>query len=284
MKRLAFIVMILAVALSAGATNYKRLTSRMNDHFDHAEWKEVLSTANQMIDMLPTDATPYSTALIAAQYLEDIPAENHYLELSQRNRVHIDSLLQHVYVRTKLIHDARVYESLLLNLKSNNKWLARVFNIYLLDFYAFARKSDEAIAIADELLAVTPNSLKYKKIKADALFYKGNHEPAVELYEEVLQSDTQNYEIITLLGAYYTAQHDKMLNEIDSLYINGEQPIDSIYIARKQEIIDNEMPRTIALLQQAFEMRPSEHLKKEIARLQSLTATLPTKPVVTKGK
>lgn len=283
MKRLVFIILLVAT-LSAGATNYQRLTSRMNDHFDHSEWKEVLSASDQMIGMQPTDVVPYSTALIAAQYLEDIPAENHYLELSQRNRVHIDSLLQQVYIRTKLIHDARVYEQLLLNLKINNKWLTRVFNIYLLDFYAFARKSDETIAIANELLAVTPNNSKYKKIKADALFLQGKHEPAVELYEEVLLSDRNNYEIITLLGAYYTTRHCKRLDEIDEQYLQDEQPTDSLYIARKQDVIENDLPRTIELLQQASDMQPSEHLKKEIERLKCITATLPTKPSEVKSK
>lgn len=275
MKRLFFILLMFVVIGGAGATSYERITGRMNDHFAHAEWGEVLSTTRQMINLRPADVTPYSTALIAAQFLNDVSAENYYLELSQRNRVHIDSLLQQVYVRTKLIHNAQVYESLLLNLKDNNKWLTRVFNIYLLDFYAFARKTDEAISIADELLEVTPNSLRFKKIKADALFYQGKHEDAVALYEDVLRNDTFNYEIITLLGAYYVAQNDRLLNEIDSTYLKEEQPIDSIYIARKQAVIDGSLPRTIELLQRAYDLQPSKHLESEIARLKALKPDLP---------
>lgn len=281
MKRLIYTILLFSTALSALATSYERLTSRMDDHFNHAEWKEVLSTSTQMVQLRPADVVPYSTALIAAQFLEDIPTENHFLELSQRNRVHIDSLLQQVYVRTRLIHNAQVYEGLLHNLKSNNKWLARVFNIYLLDFYAFARKTDQTIAIADELLEVTPNSNRFKKIKADALFYQGKHEEAIALYEDVLKSDTDNYEIITLLGAYYSTQDCKHLQEIDSLYLQDAQPIDSVYMARKQHIIDNSLPRTIELLQRAYATRPSKHLQSEIARLQAITPTL---PIVTQGK
>lgn len=275
MKRFVFIALMLAAVVSAGATSYERMTGRMNDHFDHAEWKEVLSISEQMVAMRPTDVEPYSTALIAAQFLGDVPAENHYLEMSQRYRVHIDSLLQQVYVRTKLIHNAQVYEGLLLNLKKNNRWLSRVFNIYLLDFYAFARKNDRTIAIADELLAVSPNNLRFKKIKADALFYRGNHEEAVALYEDVLRNDTSNYEIMTLLAAYYVAQNDKLLNEIDSAYVKEPYPVDSVYVARKRDVIDSRLPRTIELMQRAYEMRPSEHLKSEIARLQAVEPTLP---------
>lgn len=275
---------MLVAVVSAGATSYERLKSRMNDHFDHAEWSEVLATSSQMVNLRPSDVVPYSTALIAAQFLKDVSAENHYLELSQRNRVHIDSLLQQVYVRTKLIHNAQVYEGLLLNLKNNNRWLSRVFNIYLLDFYAFARKTDETIAIADELLEVTPNSLRFKKIKADALFYQGRHEEAVALYEEVLRSDANNNEIITLLGAYYVAQDDKLLNAVDSAYLKDEQPIDSVYIARKREVIDTRLPRTIELLKRAYEICPSEHLKNEMERLQAIRPLLPQSTITPKRK
>lgn len=275
MKKLFFAIILFFVALSGYARSYERLAARMNDHFVHAEWREVLSAAQKMIELQPADVAPYSAALVASQFLNDVTSENHYLEMSQRNRVHIDSLLQHVYHRTKVIHNAHVYEGLLLNLKSNNKWLARVLNIYLLDFYAFARKTEETIAIADELLEVTPNSVRFKKIKADALFYQGNHEDAVKLYEAVLQADSANYDVITLLGVYYSRRDCMALAELDTLYVYDAQPVDSVYMARKRDIIDNRMARTVKLLQRAHELRPTDYLANEIARLQSITTDLP---------
>jgi predicted Zn-dependent protease len=250
----------------------------MNDHFDHAEWNEVLQETQKMVDLKPSDVEPYSAALVAAQFLDDIATENKYLKLSQNNRVHIDSLLNHVYIRTKQLHNAQVYEKLLVNLKVNNRWLARVLNIYLLDFYNFARKTEETITIANELLHATPENLRFKKIKANALFYQGDEKEAVELYENILLKNSSDYEVLTFLGAYYTTSNLIEINEIDATYLNDTSAIDSVYIHQKQHIIDTHIARTLSLLQAAQKIQPSEHLENQIKQLSDITSQLPTRP------
>lgn len=278
MKRFLSIFILIGLAFSVTATTYERLTARMNDHFDHAEWNEVLQETEKMVQTQPSDADPYSAALIAAQFLDDINTENSYLTLSQRNRIHIDSLLQHVYTRTRQLHNAQVYESLLLNLKANHKGLARVFNIYLIDFYSFARKTHETIAIADELLKATPNNNRFKKLKADALFYQGDTEEAVSLYNSIIQSDTTNYDVITILAAYYTAQADKYIEQLDHNYTTDSIPNDSLYTAQKQIIIDTHVTTALDMLNRACNIRTSIFLEKEIARMKSVTCQPPLHP------
>lgn len=272
MKTLIHIILFMGMALASSATSYERLSARMNDHFDHAEWSEVLVETEQMIKLRPTDADPYSAAIIAAQFLEDIPTENRYLTISQSNRIHIDSLLQRIYVRTKLIHNAHVYEQLLLNLKENNKWLSRVFNIYLLDFYDFARKTEETIKIADELLLITPDNIRFKKIKANALFYQGNTQEAVDLYESIIASQPDDYDILTFLAAYYTTQTHQALDELDNEYLNTTTLSNADYMARKQEIIDTQVAKSLDLLYKAQAIRTSEYIESEIEKLNLIRA------------
>lgn len=278
MKRFLNILLAICLSLTVMATSYERLSSRMNDHFDHAEWMEVLQETETMIKINPIDADPYAAALVAAQFLNDIPTENRYLNQSQYNRIHIDSLLQRVYVRTKLLHNAQVYEDLLLNLKANNKWLARVFNIYLLDYYAFARKTEETILIADELLLNTPDNLRFKKLKADALFYQGNSDEAVKLYESIIQSDPTDYDVITLLSAYYTTQADKCIENLYYEYTTAPTPDNVFYTRQMQTIIDTYIAQSLVLLHQADSIRPSEFIKKEIFRLQNISCQPPIHP------
>ena len=278
MKTLIHIILFMGMALASSATSYERLSARMNDHFDHAEWSEVLVETEQMIKLRPTDADPYSAAIIAAQFLEDIPTENRYLTISQSNRIHIDSLLQRIYVRTKLIHNAHVYEQLLLNLKENNKWLSRVFNIYLLDFYDFARKTEETIKIADELLLITPDNIRFKKIKANALFYQGNTQEAVDLYESIIASQPDDYDILTFLAAYYTTQTHQALDELDNEYLNNTTLNDADYMARKQEIIDTQVAKSLDLLYKAQAIRTSEYIESEIEKLNLIKALSPRHP------
>ena len=272
------------MALPVLATTYERHEDRMNDHFAHAEWQEVRQEADAMIKMRPNSVEPYAAGLIAAQFMEDFKATNMYLKNSQANRVHIDSLLNCVYVRTKRLHNAPIYEQLLLNLKANNKGFTRVFNLYLLEFYAFARKTHETIAIADELLQVTPDNIRFKKIKAIALFAQGDSQEAVKLYETVLAKDSTDYDVLTFLGAYYAVQDSKDLSRIDSLYTSTQLPIDSLFAARKQDIIDNRIPRTLDLLQRAYNIRPSDYLRNELEKLSKLDSKLPTHPSKKKKK
>ena len=278
MKTLIHIILFMGMALASSATSYERLSARMNDHFDHAEWSEVLVETEQMIKLRPTDADPYSAAIIAAQFLEDIPTENRYLTISQSNRIHIDSLLQRIYVRTKLIHNAHVYEQLLLNLKENNKWLSRVFNIYLLDFYDFARKTEETIKIADELLLITPDNIRFKKIKANALFYQGNTQEAVDLYESIIASQPDDYDILTFLAAYYTTQTHQALDELDNEYLNNTTLHDADYMARKQEITDTQVAKSLDLLYKAQAIRTSEYIESEIEKLNLIKTLSPRHP------
>ncbi|MBO7317529.1 MAG: hypothetical protein J6U43_02275, partial [Bacteroidales bacterium] len=122
------------------------------------------------------------------------------------------------------------------------------------------------------------------KIKANALFYQGDEMEAVALYEDILQQNTTDYEVLTFLGAYYTSYDLMAINEIDSLYLCDTQPIDSVYQAQKQEIIDTRIARTLEILQTAQEMHPSEHLGNKIKQLSDITSQLPARHEKRKAK
>lgn len=278
MKKALFLLLLMVTSVLASASTYERQAARMNDYFNHAEWNYVLVEAASMIKQRPSDVEPYALSIIAAQFMEDIPTENYYLKLSQSNLIHVDSLLTLIYVRTKQLHNADIYEQLLLNLKKNNKWLSRVFDIYLLDYYHFARKTKETIKIANELLNATPNNVRFIKIKADALFYQGDTREAVQLYEKLLQIDPNDYETLTLLSAYYSTQDLKTIHTIDSIYLNDPKPVDSLYMAGKQVIIETRIARTIDLMKRANKIRPSDHLINEIDKLNEISNTLPKRP------
>ncbi len=270
-----YILLLLCIALPVGARDYDRLATRARDHYEHDEWREVIYLTNRMVNIRPEDVRPYSAALIAAQYLSDTDTENRYLILSQQNRIPIDTLLQSVYNRARTRHDTQVYEGLLLNLKANNGWLSKVFNHYLLDYYAFARQTDKTIAIANELLQVTPENTRYIKIKADALFYQGDEKEAVELYEKLLDVEPTHYETLTLLGAYYASQGCKALDEIDTLYVHNPEPVDSVYMNMRQLVIDSSIACAIDYMQRSQAIRPSDYLTKQITLLKEKNNKLP---------
>ncbi len=278
MKHYLSFCLIFLTCIAASAQAYERLEARINDHYNHSEWKETIAIADKMTRIRPFDVNPYSAALVAAQYLDDIDTENRYLELSQRNRIPIDTLLQSVYHRTKLMHNAKAYEAILLNLKANNAWLAKVFNHYLLEYYAFARQTEKTIAIADELLHVTPNNIRYTKIKANALFYQGDEKPAVTLYEKVLNSDSTDYETLTFLSAYYGQQARHALNSTDSLYIKDPAPVDSTYLSTKQQIIDTSVAKAVDYMKRAQSIRRSEYLEQQITEMSCMKPVLPNHP------
>lgn len=218
-------------------------------------------------------------ALVAAQFIGDKETESRYLVLSQRNGVAIEQLLAGVYDRTRALHDTQIYEAILLDLKTENHWLAKVLNHYLLDYYAFSRQFDQAIAIADELLSITPHNIRYIKIKADALFRQGNTYEAATLYNKILSENPSDYDALTFLGAYYSVKAEKALAEIDSLYLNAENPVDSIYQNQKQQIIDTDIQHVLNLLHSACDIRPSTYLEEQIASLESLSPSLPSHPL-----
>lgn len=271
-------ILAFLVALSTQAQVYERLEARATDHYDHAEWSDVISVTDRMVRIHPEDIQPYSMALVAAQFIGDKGTESRYLVLSQRNRVPIEQLLAGVYDRTRALHDTKIYEAILLDLKADNHWLAKVLNHYLLDYYAFSRQFDQAIAIADELLSVTPHNVRYTKIKADALFRQGNTETSVLLYNTILDENPADYDALTFLGAYYSVQAEKSLAEIDSLYLKTEEPSDSVFQNKKQQIIDTDIQYVLTLLHSACDIRPSSYLEAKIASLESLTPSLPNHP------
>lgn len=271
-------ILALLITLSMQAQVYERLEAHATDYYDHAEWSDVISVTDRMVRIHPEDIHPYSMALIAAQFIDDVATESRYLVLSQRNGVPIDQLMADIYDRTRLLHDTRIYEAILIDLKIDNHWLAKVLNHYLLDYYAFSRRFDQAITVADELLSVTPHNIRYTKIKANALFGLGNTDASVTLYNKILTDNPSDYDALTFLGAYYSVQTEKELAEIDSLYLKSENPVDSVFNLQKQLIIDTEVPYVLSLLYRAYNIRRSCFLEEQITSLESLSPRLPNHP------
>ena len=135
-----------------GAIINEKLYRKAETHFENREWSEALSMYNILLIENPKEVKLYVSSVVAASYKEAPQSVMHYVELSERNGVSLDSLFVGVNALTMAHRKSEIYENMLLLIKKEQPWLKKLINTYLLRFYRFRNDAPRIVEISDELL------------------------------------------------------------------------------------------------------------------------------------
>ncbi len=205
---LIFTAALLAVIpLSASQPDsYETRKIRAERYFKYKEWRSALAMYLLMLDERPQEVEPYYKAIVAGAMTNDSTTQIDMLSRTQQCGISLDSLFNGVRSVSFSIGEAGAYNNFLLLVKSNQPWLKRNINIYLLEYYDFRNDAPNTIAIANELLAQTPSNTQYMKKIAKAYINIGNLSKAMEYYRRILVINNYDYDSLLALGNYYAMQ------------------------------------------------------------------------------
>ena len=141
MRKIIIILFLSVVYSLQGAIINEKLYRKAETHFENREWIEALSMYNILLIENPKEVKLYLSSVVAASYKEAPQSVMHYVELSERNGVSLDSLFIGVNALTMAHRKSKIYENMLLLIKKEQPWLKKLINTYLLRFNRFRNEA-----------------------------------------------------------------------------------------------------------------------------------------------
>lgn len=250
----------------------EKLYRKAEDHFKNKEWAEALSMYNILLNENTQKVDLYVSSIVAASYQDMPQSVMHYVELSERNGVSLDSLFVGVNTLTKTLRKSGIYEDLLLLVKKEQPWLKNLINTYLIRFYRFRNDAPRIVEISDELLKTTPNDEKLLKLKGDALLEQGENIRSFDCYWQIYEKDSTNRDALIFLGNFIYSRGTEKLKDLEMRYDSLSSPSPrqlAIYREEKKEILDTDFREAAFYLEKAEKQYTTPYLRRTLYAIYS---------------
>lgn len=250
----------------------EKLYRKAEDHFKNKEWAEALSMYNILLNENTQKVDLYVSSIVAASYQDMPQSVMHYVELSERNGVSLDSLFVGVNTLTKTLRKSGIYEDLLLLVKKEQPWLKNLINTYLIRFYRFRNDAPRIVEISDELLKTTPNDEKLLKLKGDALLEQGENIRSFDCYWQIYEKDSTNRDALIFLGNFIYSRGAEKLKDLEMRYDSLSSPSPrqlAIYREEKKEILDTDFREAAFYLEKAEKQYTTPYLRRTLYAIYS---------------
>ena len=229
----AALLLCVCLCTFAQSEDYNRISAKATRFFDNQEWLNANAMYLLMLDERPLEISTYSHSIVANMMVNDTTSMVDMLELSMRNNVPFDSLLNSVQHVSMQVGSSDLYEQVLLTSRQHFSWLSRGINAYLLKYYDFRNNGPEIIRYAKIMLAGMPDDVTFQRQLARG--YMLNDQPlyALEVWFDVLEKNPDDYDTLIDIATYYenTNEHDRALTYWQRAYILRPTP----YVKKKLE-------------------------------------------------
>ena len=268
MRKTAVILFLcIACSLQARVLNEK-LYRKAETHFNNREWAEALSMFNILLTENPKEVDLYVASIVAASYQDMPQSVMHYVELSERNGVSLDSLFVGVDALTMSHRQSEMYENMLLLIKKEQPWLKKLINTYLIRFYRFRNNAPRIVEVSDELLEMFPLDKRLLKLKGDALLGQGESLSAFDCYEQIYRQDSTDQDALIFLGNFLYDRGIERLKKLEmqddslAVYDLGHS---AAYKKEKKEILDTDLREAAYYLEKAEAQYSTPYLRNALS-------------------
>ncbi|WP_455498722.1 tetratricopeptide repeat protein [Coprobacter sp.] len=267
MRKIAVILLFGVVCSLQAAVLNEKLYRKAEAHFNNREWGEALSMYNILLAENPKEVKLYVSSVVAASYLEAPQSIMHYVELSERNGVPLDSLFVGVDALTMKLQKSKMYENMLLLIKREQPWLKKLINTYLIRFYRFRNEAPHIVEISDELLTMFPDDERLLKLKGDALLEQGEDVKSFDCYKQIYRKDSTNRDALIFLGNFIYSRGTEQLKELEMRYDSLPSPTRMQYATYKWEknkILNTDFREAAYYLEKADKQYTTPYLRKTL--------------------
>jgi tetratricopeptide (TPR) repeat protein len=192
----------------AAQTDYDRTAAKAKRFFDNQEWLNANAMYMLMLDERPLEVSTYSHAIVSNMMANDTTSMSMLLEMSMRNNVPFDSLLNCVQHVSMQVGSSDLYEQVLLTSRRHFSWLTRGINAYLLKYYDFRNNGPEIIRYAKIMLNGMPDDVTFKRQLARGYLIDNKPDAALQTWLEILEKNPDHYDTILDVGNYYESIGD----------------------------------------------------------------------------
>lgn len=267
MRKIAVILLLSVVCSLQAAVLNEKLYRKAETHFKNREWSEALSMYNILLAENPKAVKLYVSSIVAASYREAPQSVMHYVELSERNGVSLDSLFVGVDALTMELQKSKMYEDMLLLIKKEQPWLKKLINTYLIRFYRFRNDAPRVVEVSDELLVMFPDDEKLLKLKGDALLEQGKDMQSFDCYRQIYMKDSTNRDAQIFLGNFIYSRGMEQLKELEARYDSLPSPTRVQYASYKWEknkVLNTDFREAARYLEKADKQYSTPYLRKTL--------------------
>ena len=205
MKRIALLLLVCfsLTAVSAPKSNYSLIKTKAERFYKYEDWRSALAMYELMLAEKAVDADTYARGIVLSGIVEEEAVQHSFLERAEKNLIPYDTLFAGVQKHSLNLSVPKVYTRFMLGIRKAKPWLERMVNIRLLDFFLFRNDADNIIAISGDLLAATPDNIRFLDALGKGYVLKGQFDKSAECYRKILKADPKNYNALISLGNYY---------------------------------------------------------------------------------
>lgn len=244
-KYLAIIAVLLLATSNAVARESMR--EKADRYYKYEEWEAAVSAYQKVLADNPTDMRAYGRSTVICGMLGLPDKQVEILERTQSYGLPLIDLFAEVRKSAFEIGKPEILENFMLLVMERQPWLKRNIELRLLQYYDFRNDAPRMIALSDSLLAVNPRDPSTLRVKARGYMLEGNYGIAEKTYLQLLALRPDDFDAILNIGIIY-------YSEVETRKLPSTSP---------------EAAEARKYLEKAFQMRPTEHLRQLIARLES---------------
>lgn len=187
----------------ARALDYEQMQSRASRAFAHEEWASAGALYSMMIVQRPAETSVYGHAIVAAGMLSDSTSQSRLTAMALDALIPIDSLFRAVETTSFSICQTSLYEKYLLDVRSQQPWLSRIADGYLLRYYAYRRDGAGMVEYSRKMLEGAPMHIPFLYTLAQGYLLLGHTDEALHTYNMITELDADSVEALLYLANYY---------------------------------------------------------------------------------
>lgn len=206
---LIFLTLSAASSSAATTTPYSVLADKANRFFQNKEWASAAAMYTLMLDSRIDSVPVFGNAIVAEGMIGNRDRQLELLNQALNARLPIDSILTATEQASFAIGQTSLYEQFLLSVKTNEPWLTRVIDGYLLRYYNFRDNGPGIVAMSRIMLAGLPDDQRFLYALARGHLLCGEITKAIDVYSKIVSLNPLAYDALLYLGNYYADNDPK---------------------------------------------------------------------------
>lgn len=217
--KVLFLILSLLLAsapVKAAETPYHTLEVKASRFYEYGEWGSALAMYELMLRQKPDLPSNYYKSILLAGLLNDEAMQVDFMEQVQSHAIPFDSIFDGVKSGAVSLASPDVYVNFLSLVKKHQSWMARAIDVKLLEFAVFRGDADSTIALATDLLRLSPDNVEFLTALGNAYLLKGEYYNAILTMLKIVEYKPDDVQALLTIGNYYVMEVEKRLATADT--------------------------------------------------------------------
>lgn len=187
-------------ATAADTTEYSRLSEKASRFMANREWLNASAMYTLMSAQRPDSVAVYARNITALDMAGQHERALEVFGAAFEHGLPLDSLLSTIQTESRNAGRGSIYPNMLLSARERYPWMARTFDLSLLDYYNFTDNAPKIVEYARRMLAGKPGDTRFNALLARGYLLDGRPMMAVGVWQTILRTEPDNLDALLWTG------------------------------------------------------------------------------------